>query len=337
MIRTLKLLLTGLVLSLAFVACEKEYSAENGGLPGSGTPTGTQSGTGQFTWTGAPGACVTPSISGVYQVGTALGISNTVAITVDVTTIGTYIITSGTSGGITFSAGGTFTFTGPQVIVFTGSGTPTAAGNFNFIPGTNGCSFLITVSPGALVTDCKACSYIPYCSGSSFTYVDTLGTGTSVSTTGITFVSDTTMDGKVFSKFSSTGGSTTFTYYNCTGGVTTVIAFNGADKITTTLLKANNAVGSSWTDVFTSGGIPTTYTWSIIAKGVPRTVLGVVYPDVIQVHLVGTVSVPPAPPVEFAQGDYFYARNVGLIENITYNSFTGMQESHRVIQSYFIP
>ena len=142
MIRTIRLFLTGFILCMVFSTCEKEYSVENGGAPGTGG--GSTTGTAVYTLTGAPGACSTPIINGIYTAGTALNASNTVILVVDVTTIGTYAVSSSTANGVTFSGAGSFTITGSQIITLTGSGIPAAAGTFSYSHGANGCSFPIT-------------------------------------------------------------------------------------------------------------------------------------------------------------------------------------------------
>ncbi|MCP9750119.1 hypothetical protein [Ferruginibacter sp. HRS2-29] len=144
MSRTIKTWLLLLSLSLTLFSCEKEYSEENGGTVGGGGG-GTQGGTAVFTLAGAPGGCTTPSITGTYKAGTALTSTEKITLIVNVTTIGTYTISTGTANGITFSGSGTFTATGQQFIELTATGsTPTNAGTFSYLPGTAGCSFSIT-------------------------------------------------------------------------------------------------------------------------------------------------------------------------------------------------
>jgi hypothetical protein len=140
--------------SLLLVSCEKEYSEENGQLPGGG---GSSSGTSAFTYDGAPGNCTTPLVSGTYQVGTALGAANTVEISVNVTTAGTYNISTSTANGMSFSGSGTFAATGAQTILLQGTGTPTSATTSAFVPGGNGCTFLITSTAGSSTTDFLRC------------------------------------------------------------------------------------------------------------------------------------------------------------------------------------
>lgn len=175
-------------------------------------------------------------------------------------------------------------------------------------------------------------SYYPYDNGSTYTYVDSMPGGTAaISKSAVIVSGDTSLDGKTFSKASS-GGASASDYYNSADGVTTHVAFKGKDKVTTTVLKANEPVGAIWKDVFSNKGVPTTYEWKMVAKGLNRTVNGVAYANVIQVHLLGYATVPVQGKVLFADSDYYYAPNVGLIENIAHNPTTGKTELHRTLQ-----
>ncbi|MDB5192029.1 MAG: hypothetical protein JWQ96_1592 [Segetibacter sp.] len=112
--------------------------------------TGGSSGTAAYALAGAPGSCTTPVIAGTYTTGTALTTANTVTLNVNVTTVGTFSITTPTSNGMTFSGSGTFTTTGPQTIRLTGSGIPVIAGSTP-VPVTmasSTCTFNITVAQG---------------------------------------------------------------------------------------------------------------------------------------------------------------------------------------------
>jgi hypothetical protein len=101
-----------------------------------------------FTYAGAPGNCTAPVVSGTYASGTALGASNYVDLTVNVTNPGTYTINTNSVNGMSFSASGVFNTIGiNQMVRLNGSGTPTAAGPYTFTPANNGCSFSIAVVP----------------------------------------------------------------------------------------------------------------------------------------------------------------------------------------------
>ena len=176
-------------------------------------------------------------------------------------------------------------------------------------------------------------SYYPDANGSTYTYVDsTLGGSSTITRSAMKVAGDTVIDGQNFSR-TATKGSSTFDYYSSANGVTTLITFKGKDKVTTTVLKANEPVGTVWKDVFSNAGVPTTYEWKIVAKGINKTVRGVAYANVIQVHLLGYAQVPAQGKVVFADSDYFYAPNIGLIENISFNPTTGKTELHRELQN----
>lgn len=189
---------------------------------------------------------------------------------------------------------------------------------------------------------CKSCSYIPWCSGSSYTYVDTSSTGTATVTNPLTILADTTIAGVVYAK-SDTDGSGDYIYHNCSNGNTTLIKYDVVPGTTTVsefktiALKANDPVGTSWTDSYNYSGATIDYNYTIISKSIPRTVLGINYPDVIKVHLVISSTMPVVGTVVAAENDYYYARNVGLIESVEYDGTSGAMLLHRVLQSYQIP
>ncbi len=103
-------------------------------------------GTALYTLGGSPGNCSVTSINGNYITGQAMTAANTVQTTVNVTGIGTYIITGIIINGVSFNASGAFINPGLQSIILKASGTPTTAGLFSY-PVTNStttCSFPLT-------------------------------------------------------------------------------------------------------------------------------------------------------------------------------------------------
>lgn len=127
-----------------FASCEKEYSFENGGNPGSGS----SSGTAVYTFDDGSGNCSTAEIFGNYTKGTALDSSNKVVFEVTVTTPGTYFLNTITRNGIVFSGQGSFSDTGSTSITLFGSGTPLDSGSYTYIPGNRGCKFYVQVNSG---------------------------------------------------------------------------------------------------------------------------------------------------------------------------------------------
>jgi hypothetical protein len=344
-----------LFLALFFSACEKENSFENGGVPGApvGGGPGTSGGTAAYDYEGGAASCTGAVVSGTFTTGIALGSSNTVVLSVDVDSTGTYTISTNTLNGISFSASGTFDTTGVQTITFTGSGTPTNAGNFNFTPGSDGCTFSVTVTGVPITTsNCKDCLYFPSCVNSRYTFADTLNGTASEFTSTYTSSSDTTIGGVVFQKIGyttvpSSSASNTVLYYNCSAGVTTLKAYNSVTIIsgttiiesTTRPIKENDPVSASWVDAMTIPGPPditNEQRFSIVEKGITWVAGGNTFNDVIHVHL-STGSTILGIFTEAATTEYYYAKGIGLIEATSYNVFLGQVFKHQVIKSYFIP
>ena len=161
-----------------------------------------------FTFPSAPNTCAPVTVNGTYVVGTALASTNTVSIQVNVATIGSYSISTAVSNGFSFTATGNFAATGLQTIIFTGSGSPVAAGNYNFSPGSNGCSFSITVTTGAgpavfsLQSSAGACSNVvvdgTYVVGQALTASNVITVVAEVTTAGTFNISTTTANGITF-------------------------------------------------------------------------------------------------------------------------------------------
>ncbi|MGC4101733.1 hypothetical protein [Ferruginibacter sp.] len=125
-----------------------------------------------FTFQGNPGNCTTPTINGTYTIGTAVSsATNTVILKVDVTTAGTYTISTNTLDGITFSATGTLAVGTGQTITLAATGTPTgAAGTRTFKPNVaNSCDFVVTYVAAPPVPNND---YFPLTNNSWWSYFD---------------------------------------------------------------------------------------------------------------------------------------------------------------------
>ena len=121
-------------------SCNKEYSLEGNATGGSAL----------FTYSGSPGACTDAIVTGNYQAGNAMDMNNKVTLSVNVSIIGSYSITTPTVNGIYFSGSGIFTTPGLQTIMLTGSGVPIAGGTYDISPGLNGCDFPVTIDGTAV-------------------------------------------------------------------------------------------------------------------------------------------------------------------------------------------
>jgi hypothetical protein len=125
-----------LLLALFFSSCEKDYSFEGGGVP---------IGVASYTFNGGSNTCTGAVINGTFTQGTPVSSANTVTLNINVDSTGTYSISTPSVDGIIFRTAGIFTATGSQTVILTASGTPAAAGDFNFTAGTAGCSFSVSV------------------------------------------------------------------------------------------------------------------------------------------------------------------------------------------------
>lgn len=161
-----------------------------------------------FTLSGAPTSCTTPVINGTYGKDIALTSANTVVLNVNVTTAGSYNVTTTAVNGMTFSGSGVFPGTGPQTIMLTGTGTPTTVGP-NTIPVTAGsstCSFTIDVAgPGVATLGGSPGACTPstvngtYAAGVVLTSANTVTIQVNVTTAGVITASTNTVDGFSFS------------------------------------------------------------------------------------------------------------------------------------------
>ncbi|MBC7890391.1 MAG: hypothetical protein H7Z13_21145 [Ferruginibacter sp.] len=235
--------------------------------------TGSSSGSAVFTYTGAPGTCTSATPAGTYTAGIALTASNTVVVGVNVTTIGTYILSTPIVNGFSFSGSGSFTATGPQIVTLTGSGTPGASGIFNFTPSNNGCSFPVTVAAGTL-TDFLICTIdgVPKTFnvdllGDRFT-ADTIDIGGAESSAGnsplfgIELSKSPAITTGIYNRYSFTNTST-FCTAGYDDGLTTTLWFSalllqtGGFTVNVTLFTANRISGTFSGTLYDNVGLGT--------------------------------------------------------------------------------
>ncbi len=197
---------------------------------------------------------------------------------------------------------------------------------------------------GGFLINCKSCSYFPVCSGNKYTYNDTIMGNLSVRNVVMDVIKDTVIDGKPFNKY--TAGDGLFAYYNCTNGESRNIVYNAvgmggtqADKIDLIMIKAEQPVNATWTDIVKNQADQNVeFRSTIIEKGISRMVLEKNYSDVIHVKTISGIDLPqPIGFFAFTESDYYFAKNIGLIEAIItdINSATILQ--HTVVKSYMIP
>jgi hypothetical protein len=99
-----------------------------------------------FTLEGSPNACMIDTVFGNY-LNISLINTNYIKVGVDVTSSGSYSISTNAVNGYSFSGSGIFISRGVQTVTLTASGTPLAEGTdlFTISAGSSSCTFPVTV------------------------------------------------------------------------------------------------------------------------------------------------------------------------------------------------
>ena len=252
-------------------------------------PSGT--GAAVLTLEGSGGNCLDASVQGTYVKNTALNSTNKVDIKVNVTTIGTYNISTTPINGITFSGTGSFTTTGVQFVTLAGTGTPVNSGSItvSITVGSTSCTFPVVVAATAppLLND-----FFPRTvySNWSYNYDDDLTTSAPTDTILQKVISQTfSSSGNTYNIFMHTDdaslGFDTAGYYRRSGGdyyqFTEMGSYLGFDSnyvwMEFIFLKDNQVAGTTWNSnqfVLTDSGAPFTLriAFTILTKGYSTTV-----------------------------------------------------------------
>lgn len=210
------------------------------------------------------------------------------------------------------------------------------------LSGFSGPGMFTTTTP--ISNTCKACLYQPWCNGSVYNYIDTTDGVSATASETITILGNTIINGTMYDVTRTQAGDTV--YHNCDSiNQITKLILNidplgtGPVQITSTLIKSYPGV-APWSDSYSISGYNITVNYSLVGSFATRTVLGIPYSDVIQIHQQVSAIISPLPfPTTISTVDYYYAAGIGLIEQITNDSYPGSSPSttHRVLQTYFIP
>ena len=286
-----------------------------------------------YTLTGAPGACGSFTPQGTYTQGTALTAANTVTVQVNVTTLGSYSLTTNTVSNISFAASGVFVTLGVQTVVMAGTGIPTASGSLAFIVtgASTTCTFNLTVV--ASLSD-----YFPRTTNSNWSYeidddpIDSLLDWVIPQTL--------TVAGNTYNDFlyEYTAVTDTFGYYRKAANdyyhwvnLADYLFFNNDQWVEFLFLKDNQTVGTTWTTTGYSGIINTTpitvrIKFTIVQQNQTvslNTSTGTAsYPNTIEVkeqyeYLVGSTWTDAT--TLFGYYEDYYSKNIGWIKDQSYD------------------
>lgn len=290
------------------------------------TVTGTVGVGAVYSLVSAGSTCSASSTSGIYTTGLPLSASNTITVKVDVTSIGSYSISTNTANGMKFSATGSFTATGVQDVILNGSGTPTTAGTYTMTVSSaaGNCTTDVLVNAASAASD-----YFPMTLNSNWTY---------------NYAPTNTIDGDtlkiaVFNK-TTTINSKTYRYFVASSEDTALYAKNGNDYYEAGYFDfyphvyVLDSVGAI-EYIFLKDNVPATTTWetpetvakatgelgvakakfTIVQKDISYTVLGKTYTNVIGVKR--ELLFKKNGDANFSlliDGTYYYAKGVGVID-----------------------
>jgi hypothetical protein len=152
-----------IVLSLVFVACEKEYSLEN-----NGTVVNIATGSLQDS----AGNCQAIQVIGTYKQNDALTSGNFLRVSINFNTIGQFTVYSDTVNGYWFYASGYMYSTGSKTITVQGYGKPSLPtdGHFSLHFLNNTCNFTVPDNNSNNTQPNTNTDYFPTTTNSNWTY-----------------------------------------------------------------------------------------------------------------------------------------------------------------------
>jgi hypothetical protein len=298
-----------------------------------------------FTLEGAPNTCTNFTPAGIYAAGVATSASNTVTFSVNVTTPGSYTITTNTANGVSFSNTGVFTNTGVQPVVLTATGTPTAAGAFNFTPaaGASTCKFAITCTGTPPV---PSGDYFPLTANSWWSYDVTTQTdsiydaviGTKPYNTSTYSELESTIAGLPYDTLHYRKNGNNYFKWGIADGFSGAFAFDVEQLVDINFLRENAAANTTWSSVVYSGtvsGVAASlrYDFKIVDPNTSLTVNGKTYTNVIYETIAVQVSLFGSPYTAIENDDFYYAKGVGLIK-VKYNIVGGGTSEEINIKNY---
>ena len=281
------------------------------------------------------GACTSFTPNGTYQQGIAFNTGNTVQVQVNITTPGSYQISTDSVNGVRFSGSGIFPTPGIKNVTLTGNGTPLNMGlqNFSVTFGTDSCGFPIIFQPAVAASG----DYFPLSLNSNWTY-DLVGGSTADQITYkvIDFTPPFGAESYQTIQASQAGSITDSFYYRKPGGdyyeyvdFSKVFGFDHSVESEFIFLKDNVGATSTWTSptiAGTIGGVEFSgyATMTILAQAVAVTTIPgfPLFPDVIKVQYQYFRTGNPIPVLTqqrwFAknQGEIYFSSDNGTVNTI---------------------
>lgn len=318
-------------LFIIFFSCQKELHFDN--------VTSNVGGSAVFTLQGSPSACMNASIYGNYIKIFVLATTNKVNVDINVTTAGSYTISTNTVNGYKFSASGTLTTTGIQTISLAASGTPLIEGInvFTITAGSSSCTFSVTVTgPPPVVQG----NHFPLTTNSFWIYDDLFNPGDTVKRTVIDSVHTNGYLYKVFEEKKMFGNPDQYFFrrddsvyyeYGSVDKYTVSFKFLPAIKADIPFLREYLVTGATWkSDEFIGTAtfgqtLFLQYNFSCEDANATVTINGKTFSNVYKITMLpqirSAITYPYSSTGEIR--DFYFAKDIGLIyTKATNNSFT---------------
>ncbi|MEO9071041.1 MAG: hypothetical protein ABI261_08395 [Ginsengibacter sp.] len=280
------------------------------------------------------GSCTPFTLNGTYQQAVPFNAGNTVQFQVNVTTPGSYHISTDSVNGVKFTGSGIFTSAGINNVTLTGTGTPINQGsqNYSVTFGTSTCGFPITFQLAVAASG----DYFPLSIGSNWTY-DLIGGSASdqISYKVINYAPPIGAASYQTIQASQSGLITDSLYYRKPGGdyyeyvdFSKVFGFDHSVVGEFIFLKDNVGYSTTWNTppiLGAIGGVDVSgyITMTILAQAVAVTSIpGYNFPDVIKVQYQYFKTGNPTPVLTqqrwFAknQGEIYFSSDNGTVNTI---------------------
>lgn len=186
---------------------------------------------------------------------------------------------------------------------------------------TSFLSFCLIASSVFLFTQCKkndappaTVNYSPLTVGSTWTYNFTENASAANTYTLTVTNNDTTINAKQYKVLTSSDGTENRYFTKIDSNYYRFASFADIGSFEELYLKDNIAVNGTWTDSktisFQGFPVPLNLTYTVKEKGISHSVLAKSYTDVIHIRLDAA-----ALGSSIGGGDFYYAKDIGLIEN----------------------
>ncbi|MDQ3682939.1 MAG: hypothetical protein M3352_07690 [Bacteroidota bacterium] len=282
-----------------------------------------------FTLQGAGAACMNAVVGGGFVKNQALTAASKVDVHVNVSTIGSYTVSTNTVNGFSFSGTGNFAATGLQTISLRANGTPLNEGptRFTVTAGANTCTFSANVTATGTPPPVSSNDHFPLTVNSWWSYDDPNTIGDTVKRLN---KGPGTLNGNIYQEFVETdeAGDSESYHYRKAGNDYFEYTFVDAYSIVTfatpiegdiLFLKENLTTGDTWTSAEWSGtenGVAKKlrYGFTCTDAAASFTVGGKSFTNVYKITFKPQVSTSGgAFTNEAVEWTVYYAKGIGLI------------------------